>query len=112
MPHLLNIFEKAAKFEIVILQIIGGTLWVKAEIFQNVIGNKSKVLKLIRLKGCKLSTLSGLPPSGKKFWKMKKKFLGQEKVRELHFQSGEIIKNEKSPGKVREFQNFPKKMLS
>ena len=41
-------FEKAAKFEIVIcLQIIGGTLWVKAEIFQNVIGDKSKVLKLI-----------------------------------------------------------------
>ena len=54
--------------------------------------------------------LSGLPRSGKKFWKMKK-FPGQGKVRELHFQSGKFKKNDKSHGKVREFQNFPKKML-
>ena len=54
---------------------------------------------------------AGLPPSGKKFCKMKK-FPGQGKVRELHFQSGKFKKkNEKSLGKVREFQNFPKKML-
>ena len=36
---------------------------------------------------------------------------GQGKVRELHFQSGKFKKNEKSHGKVREFQNIPKKML-
>ena len=54
--------------------------------------------------------LTGLPRSGKKFWKMKN-FPGQGKVRELHFQSGKFKKNEKSYGKVREFQNFPKKML-
>ena len=53
---------------------------------------------------------SGLPRSGKKFWKMRN-FPGQGKVRELHFQSGKFKKNEKSHGKVREFQNFPKKML-
>ena len=52
----------------------------------------------------------GLPQSGKKFWKIKN-FPGQGKVRELHFQSGKFEKNEKSHGKVREFQNFPKKML-
>ena len=40
-----------------------------------------------------------------------KKFPGQGKVRELHFQSGKFKKNEISMGKVREFQNFPKKML-
>ena len=52
-----------------------------------------------------------LPRSGKKFWKMKN-FPGQGKVRELHFQSGKFLKKkEKSHGKVREFQNFPKKML-
>ena len=50
--------------------------------------------------------MSGLPRSGKKFWKMKK-FPGQGKVRELHSQSGKF----KKMGKVREFQNFPKKML-
>ena len=53
---------------------------------------------------------TGLPRSGKKFWKMKI-FPGLGKVRELHFQSGKFIKNEKSHGKVREFQIFPKKML-
>ena len=53
---------------------------------------------------------AGLPRSGKKFWKMKN-FPGQGKVRELHFQSGKFKKNKKSQGKVREFQNFPKKML-
>ena len=56
-----------------------------------------------------LSSEAGLPRSGKKFWKMKN-FPGQGKVRELHFQSGKFKKNEKSHGKVREFQNFPKKM--
>ena len=40
-----------------------------------------------------------------------KNFPGQGKVRELHFQSGKFKKNEKNHGKVREFQNFPKKML-
>ena len=36
----------------------------------------------------------------------------QGKVRELHFQSGKFKKKmKKSHGKVREFQNFPKKML-
>ena len=40
-----------------------------------------------------------------------KKIPGQGKVRELHFQSGKFKKNGKSHGKVREFQNFPKKML-
>ena len=53
----------------------------------------------------------GLPQSGKKFWKVKK-FPGQGKVRELHFQSWEFEINEKSHGKVREFQNFPKKDAS
>ena len=52
---------------------------------------------------------TGLPRSGKKFWKMKK-FPGQGKVRELHFQSGKFKKDEKSHGKVREFQKFSKKM--
>ena len=47
--------------------------------------------------------LSELPQSGKKFWKMKK-IPGQGKVRELHFQSGKFELNEKSHGKVREFQ--------
>ena len=40
-----------------------------------------------------------------------KNFPGQGKVREQHFQSGKFKNNEKSHGKVREFQNFPKKML-
>ena len=38
-------------------------------------------------------------------------FPGQGKVRELQFQSGKFKKNEKSHGKVKEFQNFLKKML-
>ena len=54
--------------------------------------------------------VTGLPRSGKKFWNMKN-FPGKGKVREKHFQSGKFKKNEKSHGKVREFQNFPKKML-
>ena len=53
---------------------------------------------------------SGLQRSGKKFWKMKN-VPGQEKVREFHFQSGKFRKNEKSHGKVREFQNLKKKCL-
>ena len=40
-----------------------------------------------------------------------KNFPGQGKVRELHFQSGNFKKMKKNHGKVREFQNFPKKML-
>ena len=40
-----------------------------------------------------------------------KNFPCQGKVRELHFQTGKFRKNEKSRGKVREFQNFLKKML-
>ena len=39
------------------------------------------------------------------------KFSRSGKIRELHFQSGKFKKNEKSHGKVREFQNFPKKMV-
>ena len=53
---------------------------------------------------------TGLPRSGKKFWKMKN-VPGQGKVREFHFQSGKFRKNEKSHGKVREFQKFKKKLL-
>ena len=56
------------------------------------------------------SIIAGLPRSGKKFWKLKK-FPGQGKVRKLHFQSGKLNFFYKSHGKVREFQNFPKKML-
>ena len=36
---------------------------------------------------------------------------GQGEVREFHFQSGKFRKNEKSHGKVREFQKFLKKLL-
>ena len=57
-----------------------------------------------------LPHVTGLPQSGKKFWKMKK-FPGQGKVRELDFQSGKFKKIDKSHGKVREFQSVPKKML-
>ena len=43
---------------------------------------------------------------------VREKVLENEKVRELHFRSAKFKKNnEKSQGKVREFQNFPKKML-
>ena len=38
-----------------------------------------------------LPMVTGLPQSGKKFWKMEK-FPGQVKVRELHFQSGKFLK--------------------
>ena len=57
-----------------------------------------------------IATITGLPRSGKNIWKMKI-FPGQGKVREFHFQSGKFRKNEKSHGIVREFQNFPKKLL-
>ena len=40
---------------------------------------------------------TGLPRSGKKFWKMKN-VPGQGKVGEFHFQSGKFRKNEKSHG--------------
>ena len=36
---------------------------------------------------------------------------GQGEVREFHFQSGKFRKNEKSHGKVREFQKLKKKLL-
>ena len=36
---------------------------------------------------------------------------GQGKVRDFHFQSGKFRINEKSQGKVREFQKFQKKLL-
>ena len=54
---------------------------------------------------------TGLPRSGKTFWKIKK-FPGQGKVREFHFKSGKYRKNEKIHGKVRENQSFPKKVAS
>ena len=41
----------------------------------------------------------------------KEKTLCQGKVMEFHFQSEKFRKNDKSHGKVREFQNFSKKML-
>ena len=57
------------------------------------------------------SKQSGLPWSGEKNLE-NEKIPGQGKVRELHFQSGKLKKkNKKSHGNVREFQNFPKKML-
>ena len=43
-----------------------------------------------------------LPRSGKKFWKMKK-FPGQGKVREQHFQSGKFKKNKKKSGNFKFF---------
>ena len=43
--------------------------------------------------------ITGLPRSGKTFWKMKY-FPGQGKVREFHFQSVKFRKYEKSPGIV------------
>ena len=49
----------------------------------------------IFIKPCKHVHISGLPRSGKKFWKMKN-VPGQGKVREFHFQSGKFRKNEKS----------------
>ena len=49
---------------------------------------------------------SGLPYSGKNVWKMN--FCPGQIVREFWFQSRKLRKNEKSQGKVRTFQNFPK----
>ena len=40
-----------------------------------------------------------------------KKFQVREKSGNYIFSQGNLKKNEKSHGKVREFQNFPKKML-
>ena len=54
---------------------------------------------------------TGLPQSGKTFWKIKKN-PGHGKVREFHSQSGKFRKNEKNHGKVRENQSFPKKVAS
>ena len=54
--------------------------------------------------------LSGLPRSGKKFWKMKI-FPGQGKVRELHFQSGIFKKKMKKSWKSQGISKFSKKML-
>ena len=36
---------------------------------------------------------------------------GQGKVREFQFKSGKFRKNDKSQGKVREFEKFPKKSI-
>ena len=58
-----------------------------------------------------MASNTGLPRSGKKFWKMKN-VPGQGKVREFHIQSGKFRKNEKSHGKVREFQKLKKKNAS
>ena len=41
-----------------------------------------------------------------------KNFPGQRKVKECRFQSGVFRKNDKSLGKVWEFQNFPKKLIA
>ena len=51
--------------------------------------------------------LSELARSGKKVWKMKI-FPGQGKAREFWFESGKLEKNDKSQGKVWEFENFLK----
>ena len=51
---------------------------------------------------------SGLPRSGKKFWKMKN-FPGQGKVRELHFQSGKSKKMKKVMEKSGNFKIFLKR---
>ena len=53
---------------------------------------------------------SGLPRSGKKFWKMKN-FPGQGKVRELHLQSGKFKKMKKVMEKLGNFKIFLKRML-
>ena len=55
--------------------------------------------------GTVCAVYAGLPRSGKKFWK-KKNVPGQGKVRKFHCQSGKFRTNEKSHGKVREFQKF------
>ena len=52
--------------------------------------------------------VAGLPRSGKKFWKMKK-FPGQGKVRELHFQSGKFKKMKKVMEKSGNFKIFLKR---
>ena len=56
----------------------------------------------------KLVTFTGLPQSGKKFWKMKK-IPGQGKVRELHFQSGKFKKMKKVLEKSGNFKIFLKR---
>ena len=72
--------------------------------------NKQKRYIFVRLYLSLVLNPTGLPRSGEKFWKMKN-FPGHGKVRELHFQSGKFKKNEKSHGKVWEYQNFSTKML-
>ena len=47
--------------------------------------------------------MTGLPRSGKKFWKMKK-IPGQGKVRELHSQSGKFKKMKKDMEKSGNFK--------
>ena len=59
---------------------------------------------------CRIFLNSGLPRSGKKFWKMKN-FPGQGKVKELHFQSRKFKKMKKVMEKSGNFKKFPKKML-
>ena len=55
--------------------------------------------------------MTGLPQSGKKFWKMKN-VPGQGKVREFHFQSGKFRKNEKVMEKSGNFKNFKKLLVN
>ena len=52
----------------------------------------------------KIGTNSGLPRSGKNFWKMNI-FPGQGKLREFCGWSGKLGKDLESQGKVREFEN-------
>ena len=53
---------------------------------------------------------TGLPRSGKKFWKMKN-VPGQGKVREFNFQSGKFRKNEKKSWKSQGMSKISKKLL-
>ena len=69
-----------------------------------------KIFVLSNFDGYFTHGFTGLPRSGKKFWKMKI-FQVREKSGNYIFSQGNFKKNDKSHGKVREFQNFPKKML-
>ena len=53
------------------------------------------------------SFTAGLPRSGKKVWKMK--FFSRSG--NFNFSPGNLEKNDKSQGKVREFEKFPKKSI-
>ena len=75
-------------------------------------GNKWQLIKFLIDQWQNSSHGSRVATVREKVLENEKKFPGQGKVRELHFQSGIIEINEKSHGKVREFQNFPKKDAS